>query len=262
MGIALGKQKKYDEAMAHYAAALKLDPDSAVAHNNLARILHTLGRLDEAEHHYRAALEIDPKLELAHNNLGILLIQRGNLVEGTKELREALRLKPGNAETQFNLALALNQQAQWDEAAGLFKKTLEGHSADARAHYEFAVALFHLKQTHTAMGEYASALLIQPDFADALDGLAWILSTASQPDFRNGAQAVPMAARACALTGNNDPEKLKTLAAAYAESGQFVEAAKSVQAAEDLAAHGKQPDLAGQCGAMLQFFQQSKPWRE
>jgi hypothetical protein len=71
-----------------------------------------------------------------------------------------------------------------------------------------------------------------------------------------------MAERACALTGNSDPKKLKTLAAAYAESGRFVEAVKSVQTAEDLAAHGKQSDLAGQCAAMLQFFQQSKPWRE
>ena len=66
------------EARIHYTAALKLNPDSAVTHNNLARIFHTQGRLDAAIEHYNAALEIDPKLALAHNNLGILLIQKGD----------------------------------------------------------------------------------------------------------------------------------------------------------------------------------------
>ncbi len=178
------------------------------------------------------------------------------------QLREALQLNTTNSETQYNLALALNQQQQWNEAAGLFAKSVGPGSMDAKAHYEFASALAHTGQTREAMSQYASALLIQPDFPEALDGLAWILSTASQPEFRNGAQAVPMAERASALTGNGDPEKLKTLAAAYAETGRFAEAVKSVQTAMDLATSGKQADLAGQCAAMLKIFQQSKPWRE
>ena len=261
MGIALAKQKKYDEAMAHYTAALKLDPDSAVAQNNLARILHTLGRLDEAVQHYHAALEIDPKLALAHNNLGILLIQEGNLTNGTVQLREALRLNPTNAETQLNLASALNQQQQWPEAAALFSKAVRGDFPDPKAHYEFAVALAHLKRTRAAMGQYAGALLIQPDFPDALDGLAWILSTDAHPDFRNGTEAVKMAERACALTGRQDPVKLKTLAAAYAETGRFDEAVNTVRAAQTLAAKANRPELVHECALMLENFQQARPWR-
>ncbi len=260
-GIALAKQKKYDEAMAHYNAALKLNPDSAVAQNNLARILHTLGRFGEAIEHYNAALEIDPKLALARNNLGILLIQKGSLPEGTVQLREAMRLNPTNSETRLNLAFALNQQQQWPEAAELFSKTVRGDLPDPKAHYEFAVALAHLKRTREAMTQYASALLIQPDFPDALDGLAWILCTAANPDFRNGSEAVKMAERACELTGRNDPEKLKTLAAAYAETGRFEAAVKTLQSAMDLAAKAgrQQPDT--ECPLMLEHFQKSEPWR-
>jgi len=261
LGIALAKQKKYDEAMAHYDAALKLNPDSAVAQNNLARILHTLGRFDEAMAHYDAALEIDPKLALAHNNLGILLIQKGSLTEGTVQLREAMRLNPTNSETQLNLAFALNQQQQWREAVELFSKVVGGDLRDPKAHCEFAVALAHLKRTREAMGQYASALLIQPDFPDALDGLAWILSTDANPGFRNGNEAVRMSERACELTGRNDPVKLKTLAAAYAEMGRFAEAIKNLQAAKDLAAKANRQELANECSLMLEHFQHSQPWR-
>ena len=261
MGIVLGKQKKYDEAMAHYTAALKLDPDSAVAQNNLARILHTLGRFDEAIEHYHAALEIDPKLALAHNNLGILLIQQGQLTNGTVQLREAMRLNPTNAETQLNLALALNQQQQWPEAVELFSKIVSGNFPDPKAHCEFAVALAHLKKTRAAMSQYASALLIQPDFPEALDGLAWILSTDANPEYRNGTEAVRMAERACALTGRQDPVKLRTLAAAYAETGRFADAINTVRTAQDLAAKANRQELVNECALMLEHFQRSEPWR-
>jgi tetratricopeptide (TPR) repeat protein len=258
MGIVLGKQKKYDAAMAHYQAALKLNPDSAVAENNLARILHTLGRLDEAAEHYRAALEIDPKLALAQNNLGILLIQKGDLVAGTEHLRAALRLKPGNAETEFNLALALNQQAQWGEAANLFEKTAGQHADDARAHYEFAVALAHLKKTREAMGQYAAALLIKNDYAAALNGLAWILSTNPNPEFRDGTEAVKMAEQACDLTDRTNVAMLKTLSAAYAETGRFSDAIATLQTVTNIPGIKNPGETAG----MLQTFGQARPWRE
>ena len=260
MGMALGKQKKYDEAIAHYVAALKLNPDSAVAENNLARIYHTQGKLDAAIEHYQAALKIDPKLALAHNNLGILLIQKGQFTNGTRQLREAMQWDPTNSETRLNLGFALNQQNQWSEAVGLFTNVVRGDLPDPRAHYEFAVALAHVHQTREAMSQYASALLLQPDFPDALDGLAWILSTDANPDFRNGAEAVKMAGRACELTGNQDPAKLKTLAAAYAETGRFKEAMDTLRSAKELAVKANQPELVNECALMLAHFQKSEPW--
>lgn len=261
LGIALAKQKKYDEAIFHYNAALKLNPDSAVTYNNLARLYHSQGRLDLALADYNAALQIDPRLAIAHNNLGILLIQQGDLLEGTRHLRQALRLKPGNAETKFNLAMALNQQDQWSEAAGFFQQTASEHAADPKAHYEYAVALAHLKRIREAMSEYAAALLIQPDYPDALDGLAWILSTDTDAGYRNGTEAVKLAEQACTLTKRSDPKKLKTLAAAYAETGRFDEAIQTLQTARELAAKANRPQLVNDCTVMLESFQKSKPWR-
>ena len=261
LGIVLGKQKKYAEAIANYQAALVINPDSAVSHNNLARIYHTQGRFDEAIEHYAAALEIDPKLSIARNNLGILLIQKGDLTNGTVQLREAMRLSPTNSETQLNLAFALNAQQRWPEAAELLSKNVRGNLPNPKAHYEFAVTLAHLKKTREAISEYALALLLQPDYPDALDGLAWILSTDTNSDFRNGTEAVKMAEQACMLTGNQDPMRLKTLAVAYAENGRFEEAIKTLLTAKDLAAKANRQELVNQCSLMLEHFQQSKPWR-
>jgi protein O-mannosyl-transferase len=262
MGVALGKEKQYDEAATQYHAVLKLDPESAIAHNNLARILHTQGRLDEAIVHYTAALKLDPGLAQAHNNLGVLLLQEGRAAESIGHFREALRLRPGDPGSQVNLAQALVHQAQWAEAADLFAKTVTAATADPRVHCQFAVALAHLQRTREAMSQYASALLLQQDLPDALDGLSWILATDTNPGFRNGTEAVRMSERACELTGRKDPAKLRTLAAAYAEAGRFPEATATAQAAHDLAAQASRQGLADECILMREQFKAGRPWRQ
>jgi protein O-mannosyl-transferase len=261
LGAALAKQQKLQEAKFHYLAALKVNPESAVAHSNLAKLLQTDGKLDEAMQHYSAALKFDPGLAQAHNNLGVLLLARNKTTEGIRELREALRLNPGDLETEYNLALALNEQRQWNESAELLAKVLEKRGNDANAHYQLAVALTQLQRTREAMAHFASALLILPDFPDALDGLSWILATAQNPAFRNGTEAVRMAGRACELTNRKDAQKLKTLAAAYAEAGRFSDAIPTLQSAIESSPRQPTPGLAdGQ--QMLEAFNANKPWRD
>jgi len=173
-----------------------------------------------------------------------------------------LRLNPANRETQYNLGLGLNQQEKWSEAAELFGKSVAADSADANAHYQFAVALAHLNRTREAMSRYASSLLLQPDQANALDGLAWILATASVPEFRNGPEAVRMAERACQLTDHYDPAKLLTLAAAYAEAGRFPGASTTVERARELATRSGKLELAAQCQRLRERFTAGLSWRD
>jgi len=261
-GAALAKQGKPEQAAAHYLAAIKLNPQSAVAHNNLAKLLHAQGRLDEAIQHYSVAVESDPGLAQAHNNLGVLLLQKGRVAEGVAQLREAVRLKPGDPESQLNLAQGLVEQEQWSEAAELFTKTVTAATADPNIRCQFAKVLARLHRTREAMSQFASALLLQPDLPDALNGLSWILATDANPQFRNGTEAVRMSERACELTGRKDPEKLKTLAAACAETGRFSQALFDAQAALDLASKNGQKEVADECRLMLGAFRAGKPWRE
>ena len=259
LGAVLAKKQQYKEAADQYGAALKLNPESPVAHNNLARVLQTEGRLDEAMEHYSAALRLDPSLAQAHNNLGVLMLARGRTAEGVSELREAVRLNPGDVEKEYNLAVALSQEQQWSEGADLLAKIAEKRPGDPNTRYQCAVALSHLGRTREAMSQYASALLIQPDFPNALDGLAWILATSQNPAFRNGAQAVQMAERACALTSRRDAQKLRTLAAAYAEAGRFPEAVSTIQSTMGTATNSPSSNA---WQPMLNAFKSGQPWRE
>ena len=64
-------------------------------------------------------------------------------------------------------------------------------------------------------------LRLHPEDSRALHLFAWTLATCSDDDVRDGSQAVELAERACSLTEWKDHRLVDTLAAAYAESGQF-----------------------------------------
>lgn len=262
LGAALAKQMNYDEAAAQYRAALELNPESAVAHNNFGRLLHTQGKFDGAFEHYAAAIKLAPDFAEVHNNVGILLLQQGKAPQAITQLREAVRLNPASRDSQYNLALALNRQQAWTEAASLFGKTVDGANPDANAHYEYGLALTHAGNALAGRSEYAQALLLQPEFVPAMDGLAWILATSQKPELRNGEQAVALAERACFLTQRKEAEKLKILAAAYAEAGRFTDALQTAQEATNKAAAAGNQSLAAQCNRLLESFKKNSPWRE
>jgi hypothetical protein len=65
------------------------------------------------------------------------------------------------------------------------------------------------------------ALRSRPDEVWALNGLAWVLATADDGELRDGARAIAMARRACAVSCWREASVIDTLAAAYAETGQW-----------------------------------------
>jgi serine/threonine-protein kinase len=76
----------------------------------------------------------------------------------------------------------------------------------------------------SAKPNYAKLLLPEPSHAAAFNSLAWIWATCPDESRRDGKKAIEYATKACELTGWKDADFLSTLAAAYAECGQFKEA--------------------------------------
>ena len=86
--------------------------------------------------------------------------------------------------------------------------------------------------------------LPSPDSPAALNNLAWILAASAEATIRSGTEAVPLAKRACDLTLGREPLYLGTLAAAYAEAGQFGDSVSTAEQAIAVAENIGQRDLA------------------
>lgn len=112
-------------------------------------------------------------------------------------------------------------------------------------------------------GEYKQArdlfdqALLHEQTAAAFNLLAWLLATCPDPEVLDGARAIDLARRACALDEWKSAAFIDTLAAAYAETGDFDEAEKWAVKALEIGG----PDTE-EIQEHLDAFRAHKPWRE
>jgi protein O-mannosyl-transferase len=267
LGIALNEQGDPEGAIAHYRQALELRPSYAEAHYNLGRLLVQKGQLDEAIVHYEKALEINPADAEAHNNLGAALFASGRVEEAIANYRKALAVRRDYADASCNLASALLSNGDLDGAIAYYSACLAVSPNQAEAQYNLASALFRTGRTDEAIVHYQKVLELRPEYADARanlgsvflakgrvrdaipqyrdalriapdnvaaqSNLAWLLATAADPSLRNGSEAVLLAERAESESSRSENHAivLRILAAAYAETGRFVEAKKTAEQA-------------------------------
>ena len=95
-----------------------------------------------------------------------------------------------------------------------------------------------------------------------LNNAAWILATHTNAAFRNGTEAVQFAERATTLSEGKVPFLLGTLAAAYAEQGNFPAAIRAAEQARDGALAAGQKELADRNIEFLELYRAGKPCRQ
>jgi tetratricopeptide (TPR) repeat protein len=94
-------------------------------HVSIGLTLSALGKVPEAMGEYRRAIQLQPDLAMAHNNLGRLLEDRQQLAEAAAEYRQAAELDPDYALVHYNLGGARARFGQWQQAAADYARAFE-----------------------------------------------------------------------------------------------------------------------------------------
>lgn len=130
------------------------------------------------------------------------------------------------------------------DAGRVYEAALARRPDDWQLHAH-AAAIDHARgQIAQAIAHWRESVRRLPNNIDALHQLALLLATSSLRSERDGKEAVQWAQRAVALSGGEEPMFLATLAAAYAECGQFPDAAETAQDAIALAVRQDRTALA------------------
>jgi tetratricopeptide (TPR) repeat protein len=130
----------------------------ALAHRRMAVALDHLGRFEQAEAHYRAALKMrsgDPKL---WNDLGYSYYLQRRWADSERALRTAYQHDPENPKVLTNLGMTLAYGGKTSEALELLTKA----GGPAWAHHNLGVALASLGDEAEARVEFQKALEVQP----------------------------------------------------------------------------------------------------
>lgn len=265
----------------------------ATALLNLSKVLGWAGKFAASRRLAREAAALTPNAAEAHYNVGITLQVEGKPREAAKEFREAIRLAPGVANAYVALAKILLDQGDAASAAAHLRQAIELEPELAGAHEGLGevklarrdpeTAIVHLekaislgrKTPHTyrsvahaytmtgqlpkAVTAFEHVVQLQPSDVAALASLANILATCPDPSVRDGQRAVEAARKASDLMSGRRPELLNTLAAAYAESGDFDAAIRTATRALELSS--QDPRRSAEIQRRLELYKRRQPFR-
>jgi tetratricopeptide (TPR) repeat protein len=191
-GIARYNGGNLDGALADFNRAITLDPAHAGAYGNRGYAREDRGDLEGALADYTKAISLDPNGPPAYVLRGSLRLKNGDMDGGLADFTKAISLDPTDASLFATRGVVRQLKGELDGAIEDFRK----------------------------------AIALDPNNAVAYKSLAFILATASRKELRNGKQAVAYARKACELEKWGDPFTLEILALAYAETGDFRQAAE------------------------------------
>lgn len=166
----------------------------------------------------------------------------------------------------LNLAIAYaNRGSHWydkgDYALAIadYDEALHLNPQFLNAYYNRALARAHILNHDGAITDFNEVIRLDPRHANAHNNTAWMLATTPVTAVRNGTRALELARKAAELTNWKEALILQTLAAAYAETGNFSEAVRWQTKALEF------PDFATNSGPealrQIEFYRQGQPYR-
>ncbi|MGJ8698156.1 MAG: ASPIC/UnbV domain-containing protein [Verrucomicrobiaceae bacterium] len=204
LGELLLEKERVDEAVAVFAPFIEGGKVTARANQEVGETLLKLGAVGPAAGHLRAAVPFMGGDASLRYNLGLAYAAAGKNEEALVELSESVRLEPQRAQTFLHLGNVL---------LGM------GRAGDA-------------------VRSYRAALKLQEGWSPAANKLAWVLATHGDDEVRDGKEALRLIGPVVEKEGGRNVVTLATLAAGYAEVGNFEAAVQVVERALVLAERG------------------------
>lgn len=207
-------------------------------------------------------VEVTPDNASAHFTLGLGYEHAGDTNRALVCYRVAQRLSPAQRDPQRNLAGLLLKSGFTAAAEKEYQDMAVRRPDDPLPHQCLAGIYAGAGNDAQAVAELEEMLRCDAKAIDALNNLAWMLATSPDAAVRDGPYAVALAQRACELTANAKAQMVGTLGAAYAEAGNFGQAAAAARSACDLAAKNGETNLLERNRQLLELYLAHQPYHE
>jgi tetratricopeptide (TPR) repeat protein len=257
------------------AAIKDLDQALQINGNDLAALLMrsrlnaSEGNDAQAKEDVEKALSLQPDLPQAILLRALLAAQKQKFGEAIADIQVLLQTDPTNAEYRLQLAMFYVGDKRPRKAIDVLTSILEGITEDtdeeqkdikASALQARGDALLSVGKHAEAVADYEVAIKLDPEDTGVLNNFAWVLATSTDDKVRNAERSIELATKACELTKYERPHILSTLAAGYAEKGDWETAIKWSTKAVEVGV--KDEEVGSQLKKELESYQEKKPWRE
>jgi len=267
-GIIYRAEGKEEEALADFSKALAMQPKDPISLLQRAEISLGRGDVKSAKRDLGEAIRVEPRVADSVAAVRVrcyIAVEEGRLADAINDMNLIVQTNPKDSFWALQLSSLYVQDKRPRKAIELINGILEREPKNISALRTRADTLLGLGDHAAAIKDYQTALEIGIDSpqqkSGVLNNLAWVLATSPKDELRNGERSIKFGTEAAELTEFKEPHILSTLAAGYAEKGDFEQAIKwSTKAVE----RGREieHDQVEQLEEELESYKENKPWRE
>jgi tetratricopeptide (TPR) repeat protein len=169
------ERQDWGRAIEQARRAMQCDRGNASCHFTLGRAYHAAGRPGEAKGNYQEAMRLRPDFAVGHCNLAIVLLDLGETEAAWASGLRAVELDWCLAEAHMTVGRALLQLHHPEPAAAALRQAIVADPRLGRAHHALGVALQRLGRFTEAVEHHRKAAALEPQLAETWSGLGTAL---------------------------------------------------------------------------------------
>ncbi len=212
--------------------------------------------VEQAIPHFTEDIRQNPTAK-AFSTRGMVWYGNNDFDNAIADFSEAIRLNPAASEHYGRRGNCWSMKREWDRAIADWNEACRLKEKPSHIDYYCRGRAFKGNgEYERAIADYDAALRLEPRFVKPYASSAWLRATCQDSNYRDGQKAVRNAMFACKGNSWKSAADLDTLAAAYAEIGDFAEAVKWEE---------KALEIGGASEAIrsrLELFRSGKPFRD
>jgi len=226
----------------------------------LSELMLNTGQVEQALPHLRQAVKLAPHNPDLRKSLASALVKADRLDQAIAVLQQLVVDFPDFSEGYFELAIQFMANSKVQDALGAFKRTVELSPTRVAYLFAYANALHRAGQTKQAVAYYYKVIERAPNLREPALLLAQLLASHPDPEMRDPAASIKLAKHLVEKSRGRDPVSWDTLGAAFAATGQFESAIKSVDNAIAIAKQSGAVKYAEDLKGRRLLYEQSKPY--
>jgi len=179
--LSFRQARTWRDAVTIFEQALRVNPQSWVAENQLAAARGARGDYPAAVEHARRAAALNPHAPTVHIVLALNLAKLGRTEEAVDAYRAALRIVPDDVFANTNLANLLADHKRYDQAIEHYRRAIRADPGGGLARMNLATVYEETGRLAEAEEQYRAALRLDPNMLGARQGLARVLARRDAP---------------------------------------------------------------------------------
>lgn len=173
-----GNEKDIAARIELYKKSIKLNPNSAPAHNDLAVDYMEQEKYKEALFELKKALQANPNYSYAFNNIGVIYLRQERLDEALSAFKSAVSNDSNYANAYDNLGKVYFKQKKYDLALDAYKNAFDKDPKNPNYTFNVGRAYNELRKYSESEGAYLKCIELDPEYIDAYYNLADVYETA------------------------------------------------------------------------------------